>query len=33
VFGVAAVLMLLGALASMFSPGTYGTDPDADNEA
>ena len=33
VFGVAAVLMLLGALASMFNPGTYGTDPDADNEA
>jgi MFS family permease len=33
VFGVAAVMMLLGALASAFSPGTYGTDPDADNQA
>lgn len=33
VFGAAAVMMLLGALASVFSPGTYGTDPDADNEA
>jgi MFS family permease len=33
VFGAAAVMMLLGALASMFNPGTYGTDPNADNEA
>lgn len=33
VFGVAAVMMLLGAVASMFNPGTYGTDPGADNEA
>ena len=33
VFGAAAVMMLLGALASMFNPGTYGTDPGADNEA
>jgi len=33
VFGAAAVMMVFGALASVFSPGTYGTDPDADNEA
>jgi MFS family permease len=33
VFGAAAVMMLLGAVASMFNPGTYATEPDADNEA
>jgi len=33
VFGAAAVMMLLGAVASMFNPGTYATEPGADNEA
>jgi MFS family permease len=33
VFGAAAVMMLLGALASLFNPGRYGTEPNADNEA
>ncbi|MEZ0051055.1 MFS family permease [Mycobacterium sp. MAA66] len=33
VFGAAAVMMLLGALASVFTPGNYGTAPDADNAA
>lgn len=28
VFGAAAVMMLVGALASMFNPGRYGTEPD-----
>lgn len=30
VFGAAAVMMLVGALASMFNPGRYGTEPGAD---
>lgn len=33
VFGAAAIMMLLGAVASMFNPGTYATEPGADNEA
>ena len=33
VFGAAAVMMLLGAVASMFNPGTYATEPGADNAA
>ncbi|MGX9674721.1 MFS transporter [Mycobacterium sp. HM-7] len=33
VFGAAAVMMLLGAVASMFNPGTYATEPGADNQA
>ncbi|MUL66399.1 MFS transporter [Mycobacterium sp. CBMA 234] len=33
VFSAAAIMMLLGAAASMFSRGDYGTAPDADNEA
>lgn len=33
VFGAAAVMMLLGAAASMFNPGRYATDEDADNAA
>ena len=33
VFVAAAVMMLLGALASLFNPGRYATDPGADNEA
>ncbi len=33
VFGAAAVMMLIGALASLFNPGRYGTDPGADNAA
>ncbi|MGB8404998.1 MAG: MFS transporter [Mycobacterium sp.] len=33
VFTAAAVMMLLGALASVFTPGNYGTAPDADNAA
>src|ERR1700682_776642 len=33
VFVDAAVMMLLGALASLFNPGRYATDPGADNEA
>lgn len=31
VFGAAAVMMLIGALASLFNPGRYGTEPGADN--
>lgn len=31
VFIAAAVMMLIGALASMFNPGRYGTAPGADN--
>ncbi|MEN4449322.1 MULTISPECIES: MFS transporter [Mycobacteriaceae] len=33
VFGAAAIMMLLGAVASMFNPGTYATEPGADNAA
>lgn len=33
VFGAAAIMMLLGAVASMFNPGTYATEAGADNEA
>jgi hypothetical protein len=33
VFMAAAIMMLVGAVASMFNPGRYGTEPDADNEA
>ncbi len=33
VFGAAAVMMLIGAAASMFNPGRYGTEPGADNAA
>ena len=33
VFGAAAIMMLLGAVASMFNPGTYATEPGADNQA
>jgi MFS family permease len=33
VFGAAAVMMLLGAAASMFNPGRYATDEGADNAA
>ena len=33
VFGAAAVMMLLGAAASMFNPGRYATEPGADNAA
>jgi MFS family permease len=33
VFGAAAVMMVLGAIASLFNPGRYGTEPGADNEA
>ncbi len=33
VFGAAAVMMLIGAAASLFNPGRYGTEPGADNAA
>ena len=33
VFIAAAVMMVIGAVASMFNPGRYGTEPNADNEA
>jgi MFS family permease len=33
VFGAAAVMMVIGALASMFNPGRYGTEAGADNAA
>ena len=33
VFIAAAVMMLIGAVASLFNPGRYATDADADNEA
>jgi MFS family permease len=33
VFVAAAVMMLLGAIASLFNPGRYGTQPGADNQA
>jgi hypothetical protein len=33
VFIAAAVMMLLGAVASLFNPGRYGTDESADNAA
>ncbi|MFN8227414.1 MAG: MFS transporter [Mycobacterium sp.] len=33
VFGAAAVMMLIGAAASMFNPGRYGTEAGADNAA
>ncbi len=33
VFGAAAVMMVIGALASMFSPGRYATDPEAQESA
>ena len=33
VFIAAAVMMLLGAVASLFNPGRYGTAEDADNAA
>jgi hypothetical protein len=33
VFIAAAVMMLLGAMASLFSAGRYGTEADADNVA
>lgn len=33
VFVAAAVMMLIGAIASLFNPGRYGTEPGADNEA
>ena len=31
VFGAAAVMMVIGGIASMFSAGRYGTEPGADN--
>jgi len=33
VFSAAAVMMLIGAVASIFNPGRYGTEENADNEA
>jgi hypothetical protein len=33
VFAAAAVMMVIGAVASLFNPGRYGTEPNADNEA
>jgi len=33
VFGAAALMMVIGAVASLFNPGRYGTDPGADNPA
>jgi hypothetical protein len=33
VFVAAAVMMVVGAIASVFNPGRYGDAPDADNEA
>jgi MFS family permease len=33
VFSAAAVMMLIGAVASVFNPGRYGTEENADNEA
>jgi hypothetical protein len=33
VFGAAAIMMVLGGLASLFNPGRYGTEPGADNTA
>jgi Na+/proline symporter len=33
VFIAAAVMMVIGAIASLFNPGRYGTAPDADNVA
>jgi hypothetical protein len=33
VFSAAAVMMVIGAIASLFNPGRYGTDPGADNAA
>jgi hypothetical protein len=33
VFVAAAVMMLIGAVASVFNPGRYGSEPGADNEA
>ena len=32
-FGAHWLMMLLGAVASMFNPGTYATEPGADNAA
>jgi hypothetical protein len=33
VFIAAAAMMVIGAVASLFNPGRYATDPGADNEA
>jgi hypothetical protein len=33
VFIAAAVMMVIGAIASLFNPGRYGTAPGADNVA
>jgi hypothetical protein len=33
VFSAAAVMMVIGAIASLFNPGRYGTDTGADNAA
>ncbi len=33
VFGAAAVMMVIGGIASLFNPGRYGTEPGADNAA
>ena len=33
VFTAAAVMMVLGLIASMFNPGRYADEPGADNEA
>jgi hypothetical protein len=33
VFIAAAVMMVIGLIASIFNAGRYGTEPDADNEA
>jgi len=33
VFSAAAIMMLIGAVASLFNPGRYADAPGADNEA
>jgi hypothetical protein len=33
VFAAAAVMMVIGAIASVFNPGRYGDEPGADNQA